>query len=106
MTAAVQEPAGLERLPGTVGEAMTRALPEQGSYDSPLAGLLVRDLMSEDPVTARPDWPLIRGVRAVIDHGVNRLPVVDRSGRPLGILTRDDVLRAVAGPPGTSGAGA
>ena len=33
----------------------------------------------------------------MIDHGVNRLPVVDGAGRPLGILTRDDVLGAVAG---------
>jgi len=151
MTAAVQEPASLEGLLGTVGEAMTRAvvllaadmpaewalrhldrqavsgapvvdrgrvvgvitrrdllvpIPEQGSYDSPLAGLLVRDLMSEEPVTAGLDEPLVRGVRAMIGHGVNRLPVVDRSGRPLGILTRDDVLRVVAGPPGTSGGGA
>jgi CBS domain-containing protein len=32
----------------------------------------------------------------MVDHGVNRLPVVDQAGRPLGILTRDDVLRAVA----------
>ena len=71
-------------------------VPEQGSYANPLAGLRVRDLMSVEPVTARPDWPLVRAVRAMVDHGVNRLPVVDQAGRPLGILTRDDVLRAVA----------
>ena len=71
-------------------------VPEQGSYANPLAGLRVRDLMTEQPVTARPDWPLVRAVRAMVDHGVNRLPVVDQAGRPLGILTRDDVLRAVA----------
>jgi CBS domain-containing protein len=52
--------------------------------------------MSDDPVTAGPDWPLVRAVRAMVDHGVNRLPVVDRAGRPLGVLTRDDALRAVA----------
>ena len=28
--------------------------------------------------------------------GVNRIPVVDAGGRPVGILTRDDVLRALA----------
>ena len=47
-------------------------------------------------MTAQPDWPLVRAVRAMTDHGVNRLPVVDRAGRPLGVVTRDDVLRAVA----------
>jgi predicted transcriptional regulator len=141
MTAAVQEPASLERQLGTVGEAMTRAVvllaadmpaewalrhldrqavsgapvldhglvvgvitrrdllvpvPEQGSYANPLADLRVQDLMSDEPVTAQPDWPVARAVRAMTDHGVNRLPVVDRAGRPLGVLTRDDVLRAVA----------
>ena len=60
-----------------------------------LAGLRVSDLMSEEPVTARPDWALLQAVRAMIDHGVNRLPVVDQNGRPLGILTRDNVLRTL-----------
>jgi CBS domain-containing protein len=51
--------------------------------------------MSDQPVTARPDWPLLQAVCAMIDHGVNRLPVVDQNRRPLGILTRDNVLRAL-----------
>jgi CBS domain-containing protein len=145
MTAAVQEPAGLERLLGTVGDAMTGAvvllaadmpaelglrrldhqavsgapvvdrgrvvgvitrrdllvpIPEQGSYESPLAGLAVCDLMSTEPVTAGPDWSLVRAVREMLRHGVNRLPVTDRSGRPLWIVNRDDVMRAVAGSGG------
>jgi CBS domain-containing protein len=61
-----------------------------------LAGLRVRDLMTGEPVTARPDWSLAQAVRAMIDNGVNRLPVVDQAGRPLGVMTRHDVLRAVA----------
>jgi CBS domain-containing protein len=28
--------------------------------------------------------------------GVNRVPVVNSAGRPVGILTRDDVLRVLA----------
>jgi predicted transcriptional regulator len=47
-------------------------------------------------VTAKPDWPLVRAVRTMLVNGVNRLPVVDRAGRSLGVLTRDDVLRTVA----------
>jgi CBS domain-containing protein len=61
-----------------------------------LAGLKVRDLMTEGPITARPDWSLAQAVRVMIDNGVNRLPVVDHAGRPLGVMTRNDVLRAVA----------
>ena len=34
----------------------------------------------------------------MLEAGVNRLPVVDGAGRPLGVLTRDDVLRAVVRP--------
>jgi CBS domain-containing protein len=61
-----------------------------------LAGLKVRDLMTEEPITARPDWSLAQAVRAMVDNGVNRLPVVDQTSRPLGVMTRHDVLRAVA----------
>jgi CBS domain-containing protein len=60
-------------------------------------GLRVSDLMTNEPVTAEPSCPLVQAVRTMLDHGVNRLPVVDHAGRPLGVLTRDDVLRAVAG---------
>ena len=61
-----------------------------------LDGLRVSDLMTGEPVTAQPDWSLVRALRTMLVNGVNRLPVVDRAGRPLGVLTRDDVLRAVA----------
>jgi CBS domain-containing protein len=64
-----------------------------------LSSLRVSELMSEGPVTARPEGTLVGAVRSMLEAGVNRLPVVDPAGRPLGVLTRDDVLRAVAGPP-------
>ena len=73
MTAAVQEPATLERLLGTVGEAMTRVVV-----------LLAADMPAE--------WAL----RHLDRQAVSGAPVVDKAGRPLGMLTRDDVLRAVA----------
>jgi CBS domain-containing protein len=61
-----------------------------------LAGLRVHDLMSTEPVAVEPDCPLVQAVRTMVGHGVNRLPVVDSGGRPIGVLTRDDVLGAVA----------
>ena len=62
-----------------------------------LAGLRVSDLMSSEPVTAPPDCSLVQAVRTMIRHGVNRIPVVDQAGRPIGVLTRDDVLGAARG---------
>lgn len=56
----------------------------------------VRDLMTETAVVAAPDEPLARAIVRMDDARVDRLPVVDASGRPIGILAREDVLRAVA----------
>jgi CBS domain-containing protein len=151
VTATLEEQTTLERLLGTVGQAMTRdvvllasdmtaamalrRLDEQAVSGAPvvehgrvvgvitrrdllvptllddadgyralggarrhnrLDGPRVSDLMSGEPVTAQPDWPLVWALRTMLVNGVNRLPVVDRAGRPLGVLTRDDVLRAMA----------
>jgi CBS domain-containing protein len=38
--------------------------------------------MTAEPVTARADWPLAQAVLAMEQAGINRLPVVDSSGRP------------------------
>jgi CBS domain-containing protein len=76
-------------------------------HEHQLTSYLVHELMTAQPVTARPDWPLAQAVLAMEQRGINRLPVVDEGGRPAGILTRDDVLRVLArhirgpGPLGT-----
>ncbi|HEX9123296.1 MAG TPA: CBS domain-containing protein, partial [Actinomycetota bacterium] len=65
--------------------------------DRQLGGLHVADVMTREVVTAREDWPLSRAIVLMEDAGVNRLPVLDREDHPVGILARDDVVRAVAG---------
>lgn len=56
----------------------------------------VRDLMTESAVTASPDKPLTEAVIKMARAHVDRLPVVDREGRPIGIVARDDVVRVLA----------
>jgi len=56
----------------------------------------VRDLMTQTAIVAVPDEPLARAIVRMDDARVDRLPVVDAGGRPVGILAREDVLRAVA----------
>ncbi len=65
-------------------------------HEQHLTKYRVHELMTGEPLTARSDWPLARVVVAMEEAGVNRIPVVDGDGRPVGILTRDDVLRALA----------
>lgn len=56
----------------------------------------VRDLMTESALTASSDEPLVDAVIRMARAHIDRLPVVDRKGRPVGILARDDVVHAVA----------
>ncbi|HZD00714.1 MAG TPA: CBS domain-containing protein [Actinomycetes bacterium] len=61
-----------------------------------LGDLRVWQLMTSGAATARASWPLTRAVTTMHEAGVNRLPVVDDRGRPVGIIARADVLRAIA----------
>lgn len=60
------------------------------------AGWRVVDVMTESVVTASPAEPLAAAVVKMDDRKVDRLPVVGPDGRPMGILARDDVVRALA----------
>jgi CBS domain-containing protein len=56
----------------------------------------VADVMSSPPVTASPDISLIEAAQLMAGHGVGSLLAVDPAGRPVGIVTERDVLRALA----------
>jgi CBS domain-containing protein len=55
---------------------------------------LVRDAMSDSPVTIAPDRTVADAARLMLDAEVKRLPVVADDGRLLGIVSRADVLRS------------
>lgn len=58
-------------------------------------GRMARDIMSAPAVTVGAKTSLIQVSELFSRHSVNRVPVVDRQDRLLGILSRDDVLRAL-----------
>jgi CBS domain-containing protein len=58
--------------------------------------LVVGDIMSADPETAREAEPLEGALKKMEDRGIRRLPVVDGDGALVGILTLDDVLQVLA----------
>jgi CBS domain-containing protein len=59
-------------------------------------GVTVRDVLPQ-VTTIRPDEPLALAVLLMVRCRINRLPVADAPGHVCGIVTRDDVLRAIAG---------
>jgi CBS domain-containing protein len=56
----------------------------------------VAQMMTRDPVTVGPDDSIRHAARLIAQRRHNRLPVVDGDGKLLGLLTRVDVLEALA----------
>ena len=68
--------------------------------DGELAKLLARtaaEAMSPAPLTVRPTQHISEAARLMIDHRVNRLPVVGEQGL-VGIVSRADLMRAFIRP--------
>lgn len=51
------------------------------------------DIMTCSVVAVRPEAPLEQAVRLMIENRVSGLPVLDASGRAVGVLTEGDLLR-------------
>ncbi len=64
--------------------------------DVGLGEVTVRDTMSDQLITANEEDELLDTLIQMRENGVRRLPVVDRKGQLLGILTADDVIGLVA----------
>jgi CBS domain-containing protein len=56
--------------------------------------LLVRDVMTPDPRRVTADSPLDQAARLLLGSIFTGLPVVDREGRPVGVVTQGDLLGA------------
>ncbi|MDX6725236.1 MAG: hypothetical protein QOK49_41 [Baekduia sp.] len=54
-----------------------------------------QDMMTEDPVTIEASASIKQAARIIAEEGHNRLPVVEH-GRLVGVVTRVDVLQALA----------
>ncbi|WP_235006695.1 CBS domain-containing protein [Calothrix rhizosoleniae] len=59
-------------------------------------GQTVGEVMSNNPITTKSDQPLKEAAKIMSDRKVHRLPVLDTEGQVVGILTRGDIIRAMA----------
>ena len=56
----------------------------------------VRDIMTTDPISVRGDTRLKEAARIMVGNNVSGLPVIDDTGRLIGIVTEGDFLRQEA----------
>jgi len=64
----------------------------------------VADFMAHRVVTVAPDAPILDAARLMLDHKISGLPVVDATGRVVGIISEPDLLRQRDGGEGKPGA--
>jgi len=50
------------------------------------------DLMTRNPVSVRENATLREAIGLLIDRGYSAAPVIDEAGRPVGVLSRTDIL--------------
>jgi CBS domain-containing protein len=54
------------------------------------------NIMTPNPITVSLDKPLSHAAKLMTDHGISGLPVVNSEGRIRGIVTKTDIIRAMA----------
>jgi CBS domain-containing protein len=59
-------------------------------------GQTVGEVMSKNPITITPDKSLKEAAKIMHDRKVHRLPVLSSDNQVIGILTRGDIIRAMA----------
>ncbi|NEP77538.1 MAG: CBS domain-containing protein [Okeania sp. SIO3B3] len=59
-------------------------------------GETVGEVMTKDPLTTTPEKSLSAAAKLMHDRDIHRLPVLDENEKVIGIITRGDIIRAMA----------
>ena len=54
--------------------------------------LKVKDIMTEDIITVLPETEIAHATKLLLEKGINGVPVVDKTGRLVGILCQSDLI--------------
>jgi CBS domain-containing protein len=54
----------------------------------------VEQIMTRDPITVKPDTPIIAAVSKLLSKRINCLPVIENDGTVCGIVTSTDLLKS------------
>ena len=79
-----------ERLVGILTERDLLLKMESADLERPVSGL-----MTPDPETLEPDDPIVWALNRMSVGGYRHVPLVDRAGRPVGILSVKDLVHYI-----------
>lgn len=60
---------------------------------------VIRDIMATRVIVTGPTTDIRRIAKAMMDHHIGTMPIVDDDGLPIGIITRSDILHAIINHP-------
>lgn len=67
---------------------------EEAHFQQEILSLKVSDIMNKEPITLTPEAPYDDVIKIFKDHHkVNPIPVIDKDGKVIGVVSRFDVLR-------------
>ena len=79
-------------------QIVAHCLNNKGCVTTSLHNHGIREIVTTPAITAGPDIRVGAISTLFIDQGINRLPIVDGDGRPLGIVTRTDLVNSYCFP--------
>jgi IMP dehydrogenase len=90
-----------EKLVGilTLTDILSMSENELVSSDPDRAILMTtKDLMTRSPITTFEETKLTEAAKVIISNRKNSLPVIDHKSRVVGLLTKHDLVKAMASP--------
>jgi CBS domain-containing membrane protein len=75
-------------------DVVAQCLHGRGCLAAPVRAKVAKDIMSAPVVTAAEETPVMEVADLFTRHGINRVPVLNREGRLIGLVSRADVVRS------------
>jgi CBS domain-containing protein len=79
---------------GSFMKVIAHCLKDKGCLAAPMVNLTAGDIMSSPAVTATADMSIGRISSLMTEKNINRVPIVDLAGKPIGIVTRSNLVNA------------
>ncbi len=61
-----------------------------------LGKVKIKEIMTPNPITVRQNDTVAHVAKIMYENKISGVPVVDQANRPIGVLSRSDILRSVA----------